>query len=288
MSKELEHVPEVIAPRRDYPLLSDPQAMQKTLRLIEENLGGQKFSPLNLSRIKVPSGDDDRFKVETASGTERQAVIVGVITAFRQARAYWAKAYGTGRGQQPPDCTSHDGFTGIGNPGGDCTTCPLAAFGTARQPDGAQGAGQACKELRQLLILLPGQKLPHMFGIPPTSLQNFTKYTLSLTSAGESYWTVTTRMTLEPAYNAGGVRYARVKFALHGSLQENEAAALAPYHDRMRMLLAPMAVDATAYEVIEDAADDRRIGNHEIVLERISETQERMPGFDDDDKDKPF
>lgn len=243
---------EVMLPRRNYPILEKPQAMSKILRLIDENLSGQQISPLNLSRIKVPSGDDTDFKIETASGVERQRAILGVITAFRPARAYWKKAFGTGRAG-PPDCSSTDGFTGVGDPGGSCPECPLAAFGTARMPDGSQGPGQACKEVRQLLVLLPGQMLPHMLSLPPTSLQNFSKYSLNLISAGASYWTVTTRMTLERATSQGGIHYPRVQFTLSSSLEEPQAKLLAPYHDRMRLLLAPMAVDASAYEVIEGA-----------------------------------
>lgn len=241
---------ELMQPRKDYPLLEDPRAMSKILKLIDNNLGGAKVSPLSLSRIRVPSGDDQEFKIETATGVERAATITGVITAYRQARAYWIKPYGTGRGTQPPDCASTDGFTGIGDPGGDCTTCPYAAFNTSRMPDGSQGAGTACKELRQLLVLLPGQMLPHLFSIPPTSLQNFTKYSLNLISSGANYWNVTTKMTLEPAYNAGGIKYARVRFSLYSTLPDEQAQLFEPYHERMRGFLTPLVVDASAYEVV--------------------------------------
>jgi hypothetical protein len=234
--------------RKDYPLLENPQAMPKILRLIDENLVGGNFSPFNFSRIKVPSGNDTEFKVETASGVERHSSLTGVITAFRAARAYWKRPYGTGR-SGPPDCSSKDGFLGEGDPGGRCTDCPFAAFGTAHSPDGSGGPGTACKELRQLLVLLPGQMLPHLLAIPPTSLANFTKYSLNLISAGASYWAVTTRMALESATSQGGVPYARIRFTLYGSLPDNEAQLLAPYHERMRGLLAPLVLDATAYEI---------------------------------------
>lgn len=252
-SNEEESRGELMRSDRSYPVLANPQSMEKILKLIDENLAGTKISPLNLMRIKMPTGDGNEFKVEMASGIERHASITCVITAFRQARAFWRKPYGTGRGNQPPDCTSKDGFTGEGDPGGDCTACPMAAFGSARAADGSQGAGQACKELRQLLVLLPGQQLPHMLAVPPTSLSNFTKYSLGLISGGRSYWTVTTRMTVEPAFNAGGIPYGKIRFTLYGDLNDRQAELLAPYHQRMRDLLTPSTVDATAYEVIEAA-----------------------------------
>jgi hypothetical protein len=245
---------EVLALRKDYPLLTDPGAMRKVLALIDENLGGQQFDPLSLSRIKVPSGDDREFKVETASGVERASAVIGMITAFRPARAYWKKPYGSGR-VGPPDCSSRDGFMGEGDPGGRCTECPMAAFKTARLPDGSAGPGQACKDLRQLLILLPGQMLPHLLNVPPTSLGNFTKYSLNLISAGLSYWTVTTKLTLEAATSVGGVNYGKIRFTLYESLGEPESQTLAPYHERMRDMLTPMTLDTTAYEITGQAED---------------------------------
>ena len=239
---------EVLAVRKDFPMLKDSRSMQKVLARIDETLGGHQFSPLMLSRIKVPSGDDRDFKIETPTGVERRSSIIGDIVAFRAARAYWQKPYGVGR-SGPPDCSSKDGFIGEGDPGGDCTTCPLAAFNSARAADGNAGPGQACKELRQLLVLLPGQILPHLLAVPPTSLANFTKYSLNLLSGGMDYWAVTTKLTLEPATSVGGVPYARIRFQLHSTMPESDALALAPYHERMRGLLKPMVMDATAYEI---------------------------------------
>jgi hypothetical protein len=239
---------EVIAARKDFPMLKDSTSMQKVLARIDETLGGHVFSPRMLSRIKVPSGDDHDFKLETPSGVERRSSIIGTIVAFRAARAYWKKAYGIGR-VGPPDCSSRDGFIGEGDPGGDCPTCPLAAFNTARAADGSAGPGQACKELREMLVLLPGQILPHLLAVPPTSLSNFTKYSFNLLSASMDYWAVTTKLTLEPATSTGGIHYARIRFQLHSTMPEKEALAFSPYHERMRDLLKPMTMDTTAYEI---------------------------------------
>ncbi|HXA25627.1 MAG TPA: hypothetical protein VNW90_25390 [Acetobacteraceae bacterium] len=250
---------EVPTVRKDYPLLQ-PGAMRKVLALIDENLGGQQFSPRSLARIKVPSGDDRDFKVETPGGVERRSSVTGVITAFRQARAYWKKPFGVGR-VGPPDCSSKDGFIGEGDPGGNCTDCPMAAFNSARAADGSAGPGQACKDLRELLILMPGQMLPHLLAVPPTSLANFTKYSLNLISAGLSYWTVTTKLVLEPATSTGGVPYAKIRFQLYTALPESESAILAPYHERMRGLLTPMTVDTTAYDITGGEADQDQEDN---------------------------
>lgn len=278
-----EQKTQVIAPRRDYPLIESQQTMRRALALIDENLGNQKFSILNLSRIRVPSGGALEFRVETASGIENHRTLTVVITAYRMARAYWRKPYGTGKGKQPPDCSSKDGFIGEGDPGGDCAECPLAAFGTAQLPDGSQGAGQACKELRQLLVLLPGQMLPHLLNIPPTSLQNFTKYSMNLVSAGTAYWGCTTKMTLEPAISTGGVDYARINFTLLKPLADQQTANLEPYHQRMRAFLTPMTVDTTAYEIVEPEAEAGRQLTLEEAGTPLAENEPGPEGRNPDD-----
>lgn len=242
--------PEVIpASSGEFPLISSDQAMKKVTDIIDANLAGQKMSVLNFPQIKAPSGGNIVFNIDSASGREPAREISGVIVAFRQARVYWKKAYGSGGGKKPPDCSSTDGFQGVGDPGGECSACRYAQFGTAVNPDGSQGAGQACKDIRQLLVLLPGQLLPNLFNLPPTSIKAFMQYVWNLTSEGSEFWSVVTRMVPEGTTSAGGVDYARIRFLKQRSLAPEQAARLAPYHDRMRTFLKPMTVDANAYEI---------------------------------------
>src|SRR6516165_9256463 len=114
-----------------YALIESTETMREVLQLIDENLGSQRFSVLNLPRIKVPAGGAREFRVGGAGGDEPLRQISAVITAFRQARVYWKKAYGFGAGKNPPACTSTDVFIGVGDPGGDCATSPYAKYGTA-------------------------------------------------------------------------------------------------------------------------------------------------------------
>jgi len=243
-----------------YPLMESEKTMADVLKLIDENLGAQRFSPLHLPRIKVGAGGAQELRVDSPEGARPTRELTGVITAFRQARVYWKKAYGSGGGKKPPDCSSTDGFIGIGDPGGECARCPYAEFGSAVNPDGSEGVGQACKEIRQLLILLEGQLLPHMLNLPPTSIKNFMQYSLNLISAGAPYWTVVTKLTLEPATSTGGIDFGRVKFTLERRLGRDQAARLEPYHERMRNLLTPMVIDAGAYQIeagAEESPEER-------------------------------
>ena len=116
-------------------------------------------------------------------------------------------------------------------------------------PDGSPGQGQACKELRQMLFLLPGQTLPHHLNVQPTSLQYFSKYSLNLLYAGAPYWSVVTKIGLEVGPTASGQSVARITFQLAKRLNQEERQSLEPYHQRMREFLTPMIVEADAYEI---------------------------------------
>jgi hypothetical protein len=248
---------EILAPQtaQAYPLFA-PDAIAETLALIDENLGSEAFNPLMFPRIRVPSGGGLEFRVEGASGERSARTLDGIIMATRHARAYWKIPYGRkGAGKKPPDCTSTDGFRGVGDPGGPCADCPFAQFGTATNPDGSKGTGQACKDLRQLLILLEGEALPHLLSVPPTSIRKFTSYTMNLTSARTRYWGGVTRLSLERASSEGGIDYARIDFKLIVKLDPALGATIAPYHHRMRELLVPAVVDTTAYEIVDEGVE---------------------------------
>lgn len=237
---------EIIQPDGEFPLLDQPQAMRGMMELITENLGGRKFNVLNLPKIRALK-ESGMFQVETAEETKNERILFGVITATRQARIYWGRAYNPGASKAPPACTSQDGFTGVGDPGGSCPACPFAQFRSARNPDGSQAQGQACKEMRQLLVLLPGQMLPHRLDVAPTSLQNFDKYTMNLIYANAAYWGVITKLGLEIVHS-GGYPVARVTFSMSKRLTDDQKRLFLPYHEQMRDYLTPMTVEADPYE----------------------------------------
>jgi len=269
----MNNKPEVLAPgggALTYPILERTH-MNKTLALIDENLSGQNFSIQNLPKIRVPAGGAMTFRVETAAGEESLRELAGVAVAKRQARAFWKKIYGSGSGKKPPDCTSIDGYTGTGDPGGECAACPWSQFGTAVNPDGSQGAGQACKSIAQVLFLLPGALLPHLLSVPPTSSKNFSQYTLALLTAGAAYWHATTRLSIERATSTGGIEYGRIVFRMGRLLEPAEQQILEPYHQKMKELLKPSVVDATAYEIIEDERPERHEPASEPVEQGVSD-----------------
>jgi hypothetical protein len=235
--------PEIVEP---YPLLR-PGYVSGLLEVLRDNVGQAGIQTLDLPRIKVPAGGSLMWMISTLEGEESARTIEGVILAWRTGRLYWKRALGEGGGRQPPDCISRDGFVGVGDPGGACAQCPYARFGSA-----AKGKGQACKQIRQLLLVRPDEVLPCLLTVPPTSLKPAQQYFMALLARAIPYWSVVTKISLERAKNEDGIDYARMSFGGGRILGTEERIRLAPFHNQMQEMLNPGVIDARDYSV-EDA-----------------------------------
>jgi hypothetical protein len=217
------------------------------LTVFKKNIGNSPLSTLDLPRIKVAPG---KLLLWELTGDETEREIEGIILAWRQGRLYWKQAPDEpGAKKKPPDCTSQDGFTGIGDPGGECMKCPYAKFGTAQK-----GRGQACKQIRQLLIIRPGLALPYLLAIPPTSIRPAMQYFMLLYSRLIPYWGVVTKIKLEKAENEAGIAYGKMVFSLDRVLTPQEQDVLLPYQEKMEQLLAPLAIVSADYDTAEEPA----------------------------------
>ena len=126
-------------------------------QLVEDNIGGGSVNPTSFDRVRVPSGGAKTWEVpnlDAKDGVESAREINGIILFWHDTRTYWQEAY-TGEMRQP-DCSSPDGVTGYGDPGGSCDMCPLSQWGS--DPHG--GRGQACKAQRIIYILRPNELMP--------------------------------------------------------------------------------------------------------------------------------
>jgi len=196
--------------------------------IIRDNLGSDTLGPNDLERITVPPGGVKVWTLNTAQGEINPTEFEGVIIAQKTTRVFWRGAY-SGSGT-PPDCFSDDGEIGIGNPGGDCETCPYAEFGSK---EGGSGRAQACKQNKLLFIVLQGEILPCVLSVPPTSLQEAKKYILRSVSSLKPLYGVTTKFTLEVAQNAEGVKYGKIRFTQGKVLNEEDSAKMKAYADMM-------------------------------------------------------
>lgn len=223
--------------------------------IIADNLGGQEVDEFDLPRIKVPAGGGKVWEIPSIGGVDAQQILSGIVVHFKLTRAYWDPAAADGT---PPACKSDNGIVGIGDPGGQCKTCPHAQYGTAFDDQGNPAAGQACNAKEIWFMLLPGSFLPVCVALPATSLKAAKAFRVgALGSVGMRLSSVVTSIALEQDKSAGGKAYSRIVPSVGGILAPDEAAAAMAYAARFRPLFdqaaAAMATETTAGFEARDA-----------------------------------
>lgn len=214
----------------DYKLMRmDPEAVRE---LIAENLGGG-FSLFDLPVITVPTGGTTFWSIPSADGPVPVKEFEGIIAYQRPIRTYFARGLDEpGAEKGPPDCVSFDMIHGIGEPGGECATCPMNQWGTAK---GGTRKGKACSERRALILLRPDSLLPVRLQVPPTSLGNLSQYLMNLTDQGALYNTVVTRFGLD-SIEKGGNSVATIEAHKVAGLTAEQVAAVKPMKEQFRSL----------------------------------------------------
>ncbi len=186
--------------------------------LIEDNFDG-KVNLLSLERVKMPTGGGTNWTYKTMDGEVSTPALTGVIIAAKSRRVFWLVSPEQGGLGQPPDCVSDDAQRGVGTPGTDCDACPYSKFGSAK--DGT-GRGQACKAIKQLFVMVPGEIFPIVVNLAPTSLAAFEDYAMLCTRARVRWAQIVTRIELEKVTNAQGIPYARATFEKERDLTPQE------------------------------------------------------------------
>jgi len=192
--------------------------------VMRENLGKGGVSPFDLDRVKIPTGGGRTWSLPTLEGEADVREIEGVIVAWSEPRAYWETAFGGGG--VPPDCSSADGETGQGmygigsdlHPHGDCDTCPMSQWGSKLNEKGEETRGQACRQMRLLLVLQPEALLPLAMFLPPTSIKPVHTYFMRLAAQGLPYYGVMTGLSLVHAQSGDGITYSQVVPRMAGKL----------------------------------------------------------------------
>jgi hypothetical protein len=231
---------ELSAPAKQFLPIFDHEVHQEMREILEANLGPRGLTPQQLDRIKVPSGGAQMFNLQGIEGEEAFREVSGIVLAWGDIRMYYKVPFAErGKQRTPPDCLSKDGLYGIGDPGGECRHCPMAGW----ESDPKGGRGQACKEIRRILLLRGDHLLPELVNVPPTSLRNAQQYFLRLASRRIPYWSLITTLRLEKASNADGIDYARITFTSGDRFNDDERAVLAAYQAQMTTLLREAEID---------------------------------------------
>lgn len=201
------------------------QAMNVLNDAMADDLAGMEFG---IDRIKIPSGGATMFELPSDDSDEPEMVseIIGVIPYSHPAYAYYQTKYEGGN--NPPDCGSFDGVTGIGTPGGDCKTCPYNRFGSG------EGQSKACKNRRMLYIIREREIFPLELSLPTGSLKAFTNYVKSQLSKGRRLNAIVTKIRLKKATNSRGIAFSQAVFSFERLLNKDEAEVIAGVTQQIR------------------------------------------------------
>jgi len=189
----------------------------------------EDFSAFSMQVIEIPKAPAKVFDTG-------DKIISGTIICWQPVRAYYATEF-TG-GNEPPDCSSQDGKTGDGTPGGDCKTCPFSQWGS-----GGNG-GQACAQRMHVVFLMDGEELPHLLNLPPSSLKAFKDYGWAMSSKKLPIIYVKTELSLVMLENKGGIKYNQLIFTKTAALSEEERENI----KAMKAQFAPMLAARPAVE----------------------------------------
>lgn len=204
--------------------------------MIAEAAGSSGITPADLDRIKIPSGGVTQWAVPTLDGESFEKEIRGIIVHHQDVRSYWEKSFEETGGGVQPDCSSFDGITGRGIPGGICSKCPLSQFGSGK------GSSQACKAAKILYVLTQDSLLPVAVTCSPGSIKPMKQYLLRLASRGMKPWHVVTTLALEKAKSGDGITYARVLPSVGGHLDATLKASAEAYSASLKPKLGTATI----------------------------------------------
>ena len=209
--------------------------------LMEDSAG------LNMSfqRIKIPGGGTLQFEVrgDDPENPDYVKTIEGVILYNHPSCAFWMDGE-TYDETSLPLCSSADGVTGVGTPGGSCAACELNAWGS-----GEGGKGKACKNMRILYILQDGELMPVQLTLPPTSIKPYSEFAnIAFTSRRRGTCGSVVQIGLKKASN-GKDDYSVATFRRIGDFDGEQLANIKSYADgfrgQIKMLLQQRMLDDT-------------------------------------------
>ena len=231
---------------QDNELVESGYANNEALALLKEAMEddcvGMEFG---LDKIKIPAGGMTAFEVPgDEDEPEMVKDITGVILFNHPAFAYYTDKY-TG-GNNPPDCGSFDGVTGVGTPGGPCAECPFNKFGSG------EGQAKACKNRRILYIIREGEIFPMTLNLPTGSLKGFMKYVKRQLTKGRKLNGIVTKIQLKKATSQTGIAFSQAAFSFVRKLQPAEIASINAMTAQVKTYAEGLTTSALIPEDVED------------------------------------
>lgn len=199
---------------KDYQIVSwDPNDLKE---VIKENVGVGGMTGSDLDTVKIPSGGSKFFELVGSDGETKAVKSLDIILLHKHdARSYWEQSFEEQGGGNPPDCYSLDGEIGVGKPGGNCVTCPLAQF------DNEEG-GSECPPKMIFYFVLPGDIVPRVMRVPVTSVKPMRKFFASLINLRAVYFDCVIRLSLLPSKSRDGIDYCKLAPSVVEVIGEDE------------------------------------------------------------------
>ena len=196
---------------------------------------------LSFPRVKIPGGGSLQFEIpsDDPENPDYTKYIEGVILYNHDTCAYWPEG-SEYDDNVTPLCSSVDGKTGYGAPGGICATCALNQYGSVEK-----GKGKACKNMHRIYILLGGQAIPTLLVLPPSSIAAWRNYIgKKIVVKGKRPYMVLTKVTLKKEKNEGGIAYSQAVFTKVADLTPVECAELKPMVDDFKAMTRSVAMQS--------------------------------------------
>jgi hypothetical protein len=259
------------------PLDHDPDAVIAAILAEMQSEAERHAFQFIPTKIGMPSGKVEMFSL--SDGDSLAPGWTGIIAVSQMARAYWpAKTSNEG---QMPFCSSPDTLVGHVNETPDevqmkdaqhqptrhpaivrweversawstytqpydCARCPLSAW---KSDDRARG--QACKELRRLLVLVDGWNTPALLTLPPTSITIFDAYASARSrKPGQAYFTARTKFELLSDKNRDGTKFYKIKLSFVEQLPPDEIATVMAIRTQFAELVRTMNITGDDYAVV--------------------------------------
>lgn len=144
---------------------------QEMVKALVEESGTAGLTPFDLDRVSMPGDGAVAYTVPTEAGPEPMKELPVIIVHHHKYRSLYAEKRGgvwepleyDPMNVTSPQCSSWDGVTGNGDPGGSCASCPLSRGRTKTEPS-------LCKPSRFIYGLFVDNLLPALIVQPRTSL----------------------------------------------------------------------------------------------------------------------
>jgi len=218
-------------------------ALNAALEIFREN-EGRDITANDFLRITTPKGA--AWEIPDSSktaGVRYEEAIEGVPVFWKFSRTYYPGEYG----ESPvPSCVSVDGKTGIGNPGGNCATCPKSQFGN-------DGEAPSCRLRTEIYVLVPGALLPIVLVFSPANNKVWSEFKREMFhSHCLPLHRAMVRFELTPEKSANKREYMRIVPNFLGAIPDKFEDNLVTF----KRALAAVLLEQNAGNVLEEEALD--------------------------------